>query len=387
MTTETPVLVARIVTRLNVGGPTRHIRLLQEGVDPDRFRQVLLHGACPPHEGEGVLPVPGERVLIPGLVRPVSPVRDAIVLARLARTLKAMRPALVHTHQGKAGLLGRLAAHRAGVPAVVHTYHGHTFRGYFGPLTGPLVRAAERRAARLSHALICQSGSQEQDVLRHLGQAAEGRTRVIPPPLDPEALSGMDRPAARPEGRRVILLPARLVPIKRPLLAVDVLARLQEHVDAELWILGEGPLEGAVGRRAKQAGVADRVRILAHRAHPGSLYAAADLVLLTSAQEGTPLVVLEALAAGVPVAAPDVGGVADLLEGRGLLLPAGEDAGRWATLLRPLLEAPPDAVTREEQRSRVAERHDPRRLVAAVTALYTELLEQAGIRLPVPGGR
>lgn len=374
-----PVRVLRCITRLNVGGPTRHVSLLMEGLDTERYEQLLVHGTAGIDEGAGKLSVPGSSVHVPDLVRRIAPLRDRRARRVLASLIAEQSPHIVHTHQGKAGALARIEAARAGTRAIVHTYHGHTFEGYFGALVGAAVRWVERRAARASHALICQSPSQERDVLRVLGTAAEGRTRIIPPAIDVDAFSGARsrRAAARRAlgvgaDTRVILLPARLVSIKRPMHAVDVVASLVSHMDAVLVLAGDGPLRPEVAARARDLGLADRVRFLGWRVDLPDLYAAADLVLLTSAMEGTPLCLLEAMASGTSVAAPAVGGVGDLLGDDGVLLDPQATPLEWAGALRPVIEDP-DPARAARAAARVRESHAPRRLLEAIEALYGEL--------------
>jgi glycosyltransferase involved in cell wall biosynthesis len=369
--------VLRVITRLNVGGPTRHVRVLSAGLAARGVTGLLAHGPCPEGEGPGVLDVPGAAVLVPTLVRALRPRDDRRAYAALLRVIRDFAPDVVHTHQGKAGFLGRLAASRAKVPAIVHTHHGHTFAHYHGLALGRILLSAERLAAARSHALICQSVSQEADVRRHLGAGAAGKTVLIPPALDPEALR-RDRTRAAIRGDlgasekdRVLLLPARLVPVKRPVLAVELLAAL-ENPTAWLWILGDGPLRTAVLDRARALKVASRVRILPPTIAPGDLYAAADLTVLTSINEGTPLTLIEAIAQGCPVAATAVGGVADLLDGHGTLLVPEASPTDWARRVRPSLDGGRrlDENTVQEFR----ERHAAERLTSAVFGLYERLL-------------
>ena len=377
----------RAITRLNVGGPTRNVALLQSGLEALGWEALLLHGPCPAEEGAGLLPVPGITREIPQLRRPINPWADRTSFRALAAAIADHDPLVVHTHQGKAGWLGRLAAARCGVPAVVHTYHGHTFLGYFGRVKGGVLLRAERWAARRSHALICQSRSQEEEVLGYLGGAAEGKTVVIPPAVDPRAVEAPRGAELRerlgvPASRRVLLLPARLVPIKAPERAVSLLRSLRLKIDAELWIAGDGPLRGAVEDQARALGVASSIRFLPPRAHPASLYDAADLVLLTSVSEGTPLSLLEAAWVGTAVACTDVGGVRDLFGEEAESLDPAASEERWAAQLLALLDD--DSRRRDRELAlarRVRDLHTPERLSAAVDQLYRKLLGAAGVGL------
>ena len=119
-----------------------------------------------------------------------------------SRLIRRLRPAIVHTHQAKAGWIGRMAAAAAGVPGIVHTYHGHTFRGYFSWPWSLIARSLERRAARQSTALIAQAESQKDDLETFLGKDARGKTRVIPPGVEmPDAPSARRRDSGAPASR------------------------------------------------------------------------------------------------------------------------------------------------------------------------------------------
>lgn len=370
--------VLRCITRLNVGGPTRHVALLMAGLDPDRWSQVLVHGTAQEDEGAGRIEVPGVKIHVPDLVRPIAPLSDRRARARLRGLMRAHAPAIVHTHQGKAGALGRLEAARNGVSAIVHTYHGHTFEGYFPVGVRHAVRWMERRAAAASHVLICQSPSQESDVLAALGGAAEGKTRVIPPAIDPTPL---ENPAGADTVRRdldvdddalLILVPARLVAIKRPRLALRAFAKLRAEAKAALVFAGDGPLLRECQDLSRALSVMDDVRFQGYADDLPRLYRAADVTLLTSRMEGTPLALLEAMAAGSAVVCSRVGGVEDLVGDHGDLVDVHAAPGAWA---RAILAAAgrSDAARRSAGRM-VRERHAPERLIRDIDAIYGELL-------------
>jgi hypothetical protein len=124
--------IARIIARLNVGGPAQHAISLSAGLDPARFVTTLITGTVGPREGDlsaeartrGVTPV-----VIPELGRRIHPTHDLVALGKLVTLFRRLRPDLVHTHTAKAGTLGRVAARLAGVPAIVHTFHGQVLDG------------------------------------------------------------------------------------------------------------------------------------------------------------------------------------------------------------------------------------------------------------------
>src|SRR5215218_2637371 len=162
--------VLRAITRLNIGGPAIHAILLTRGLQNERFSSVLVTGLEGPHEGSmrdfaakhGVQP----RVLRE-LGREVSPVNDLKATLAMYRLIKSSRPHIVHTHMAKAGTAGRIAARLAGVPIVVHTFHGHTFHSYFGPLKTRLFLEIERTLARATDRIVAVNERQRGEIAEY----------------------------------------------------------------------------------------------------------------------------------------------------------------------------------------------------------------------------
>ncbi len=182
------VRVLRVIARLNVGGPARHVALLNAGMDRDpRFRSWLVTGTENPSEGtllqyaqdHGVEPL-----VIPEIVGQASfAPRDLVALAKLTALTRRIRPHVMHTHTAKAGFLGRLAARAAGVPVVLHTYHGHVLSGYYSRAKTRALQAMERGLARMSDQLIAVSDRVRDDLVQ-MGVAPVERFRVVPLGLD-----------------------------------------------------------------------------------------------------------------------------------------------------------------------------------------------------------
>lgn len=318
--------VARIIARMNVGGPARHCLLLGEGLRAYGFETILLTGRLEPGEA-GVLPddavaTPGgvriERV--PGLRQPVAPRDDLRALWELVRVLRRERPDVVHTHTSKAGALGRVAAALAGVPVVVHTFHGHVLDGYFPALPTRVIRLAERALARLTTRVVTLSPALRDELCGRFAVAAPERFEVIPLGRDLEPF----RRGAPGRLRAELGLPAdaplvgavgRLVPIKDVPLLVRAFARVAaRRPDAHLVLVGDGPERPAVEDAVRARGLGGRVRLLGWRHDLPGIYADLDLLAVSSRNEGTPLAVIEAFAAGVPVVATRVGGVPDMFD-------------------------------------------------------------------------
>ncbi len=378
--------VARVIARLNVGGPARHVLLLTAHLDPARYASLLVSGVEAPGEGDmldmaralGVAPL-----RLPRLGREISPPRDAGTLLRLVRLFRTLRPHVVHTHTAKAGVVGRLAARLARVPVVVHTYHGHVFDGYFSPAKTRLFLAIERALARVTDRLLTVSDHVRDDLLR-LGVGTPDRLTVLP--LGLELAPFLDADRRRGELRAelglaadapLVAIVARLVPIKRHEHFFAAFRRLLDGMPAaHALIVGDGERRTALEAEARRLGVDARVRFLGWRTDLDRVYADADVVALTSANEGSPVALIEAMAAARPVVATRVGGVPDLVEHgvSGLLVEPGDVAGFAEALAGLLADAGARRRAGEAGRKRVYPAYGAERLVEDMDRLYQDLL-------------
>lgn len=380
-----PVRVLHVVTRMNVGGASRHLLSLLPLL-PDRgFEPLLVHGTVEPEEGE--LPLEDLRAArLPSLRRPFNPATDVRAYAELSRLVRRYRPRVVHTHMAKAGTLGRTAARRRRVPAIVHTFHGHVLEGYFSAAVSRLFVATERSVARRTDALVAVSGAVRDDLLR-LGIGDAQRWRVIPYGFDLEPLLAgrLDRTIARrslglPPAGPAVGIVGRLVPIKNHALFMDAARRvLERRADVTFVVAGDGELRTTLEDEARRT-LGDRARFTGWVASLPALYAALDVVVLTSLNEGTPVALIEAAAAGLPVVATDVGGVADVVvDGEtGFLVPSG-DSSALAARIGDVIEDP--ALARkigEEGRRRVRSAFSPDVMADRIADLYLEILQAKG---------
>ena len=378
--------VFRVITRLNVGGPTIQAVLLSARLDPDRFESLLVAGTESATEGNmidlGRLAAPLALRRIPALGREISPLDDLRALVALVRLMREFKPDIVHTHLAKAGTLGRLAARIAGVPVVIHTYHGTVFRGYFGSLRSRLFLEIERRVARATTRLIAITAGQRRELIA-LGIGSEAKVLEIP--LGLELGPFVEALPSRAEARRlldltsdgpVVAIIARLVPIKDVGLFLQAFARLS--ATATGLVVGDGEERAALEAQAAELGVASRCRFLGWRSDVRSIYAAADVVVLTSRNEGSPVSIIEAMAAGRAVVCTDVGGVSDVVASAvsGILVPYGDPAALAAAIDRLLADPAARARLGDEARRAVYPRYDVSRLVTDITALYSSLVPE-----------
>ena len=385
------VRVLRVIDRLNVGGPALHVTYLSRGLAPRGYETMLVAGDIARGE-ESMAFVAAEAgvevVTFSGLSRELSPLRDVVATIRLAGLIRRTRPQIVHTHKAKAGAVGRLAALLAGGrrPLVVHTFHGHVLRGYFGHAGSLLFRAIEAALARVSDVLVAVS-PQVRDELVRLGVAPVEKFAVVRLgiELEPRVRAHEERAEIR---RRIGVAPERFVvgwfgrmtAVKRCEELVHALAALREGgVDAVLLLVGDGVDRERVEERAHELGVAEACLFLGYQDDVARWYAACDAFALTSANEGTPVVIIEALAAGIPVVATRVGGVADVVADGvdGLLV----DAGDTAAMSERLEQLARDETLRRRMgaagRARTLARYAVERLVDDVDVLYRSLLDDA----------
>ena len=396
-----PRKIVRILTGMNIGGPAIHAALLSAGLGPRGFLTCVVVGEPDGPEGDLSGEIRGEGIRLirlKSLRRSIRPLADLLTLARLLVILWQERPHIIHTHMAKAGALGRLAGllyntvgpgRRTGKRAfLVHTFHGHVLEGYFSPSLTRVFVAVERWLASRTDCLIAVSPSIQRELLR-MGLGRVDQWRVVPLGLD---LSGLSQ-LPLPNGSSVVRvgMVGRLVPIKNPALFLNALHRTV-RADASaspVWgvVVGDGPMRSALEREAIELGLGNRVRFTGWQRDLLSIYGQLEAACLTSWNEGTPVALIEAMAAGRAVIATRVGGVQDLLEDhpdaaemiptgqfhigdRGVLVRAGDVEG----LAKAITAVAEDRALRDRlgqaARTYVLERFAHERLVQDMAELY-----------------
>lgn len=342
--------ILHVIARLNVGGAALHVLQLAREQRRRGHDVVVVAGTLAAGEEsmEYVAEELGVDVIkLPALQRELSLRADGAAIRELRRLIRERRPNVVHTHTAKAGATGRIAALLAGRArprSIVHTYHGHVLSGYFSPVRERIFRLIERALARPTSALLAVSEEVRND-LADYGVARRERFTVVPYGFDPPAWSEEDeRARARIRGELgldddafAIGWAGRLTPIKRPLDLVRTLRGvLDAGVDAVLVVVGDGDDRPETEALAAELGVADRCRFVGFHRNIREWYASFDVFLLTSLNEGTPVVAIEALGASRPVVATAAGGTAAVvLDGvSGFVVPVGDVAGLTDRVVR-----------------------------------------------------
>ena len=312
------IKVMQIIARMNVGGPAVIVAELMRGIDSSRFEQILITGYCDDTEADFLDEVATDikATRIAGLGRSVSPIADFTAFLGLIKTIKTFKPDVIHTHTAKAGVLGRLASIIAGRGAIrIHTFHGHLLHGYFAGWKTKLVVLIEKFFAKRTHHLIA-IGTEVKRELIAAGIGNASQYSVFFPGLpEPHTVS-------KTEIRKNLELDptaiyctfvGRLTQIKRPDRLLDVAAAMvKREVPIHFLIAGEGELFESSKARA----AAERlpVTFLGWRKDIDDLFAASDIAILSSDNEGIPLTLIQAAQAGLPILAPAVGSISDIVE-------------------------------------------------------------------------
>lgn len=348
------IRILRIFSRLNIGGPSIHVILLTAGLNDARFESILVKGSEDIHEGnmlylakeKGVDPI-----VIPEMGREISLLDDLRAFFKLYRLIKEKKPNIVDTHTAKAGVLGRGAAilynfftsyklktkklkfsrklrlnpqsPNDNYPVkLIHTFHGHIFDRYFNPFKTNLFLWIERFLGLFTNKIVTVSEKQREEILG-FGIGNNEKVISIPLGLELERFLDIDRDVGQlrkelgvsPEIKLVGIV-ARLVPIKNHRMFINAAAEVKvknEKLKVKFLIVGDGESRRELEDYVKEKGLEEDLIFLGFRRDLERIYADMDMVALTSLNEGSPVALIEALAAGRPVVSTDVGGVSDLL--------------------------------------------------------------------------
>ena len=328
---EFRIRILRLIARLNIGGPSIHVHLLTTGLDSKKFYSTLVTGKISPGEGNmGYLFESSEEkpIIIEELQREISPLMDIKAFFRIFGVLRHENPDIVHTHTAKAGTSARLAAilynwFSGRHTKTVHTFHGHVFSGYFSQARSRMFIWIEQLLARKTDVIVAISQTQKTDLAYKFHIAPADKIRVIPlgfnlaPFLRRSCPKGCLRKSlGKGEGTLLVGIVGRLVPIKNHCLFLDmakVFVSENKDRDVAFVLVGDGQLRGELETRAENMDLKNHVSFCGWRRDLPEVYADLDVLALTSQNEGTPVSIIEAMAAGTPVISTDAGGVEDLL--------------------------------------------------------------------------
>lgn len=403
--------IVRIIARLNVGGPARHVVWLTEALDDDEFSTTLVAGSVPPGEDDmsyfadqaGVSPV-----YLREMSRELS-VSDIISIWKLYRLLIGAKPDILHTHTAKAGTVGRVAAFAyrwltwktlVGKPRrvkVVHTFHGHIFHGYYGRLKTNLFLTIERLLARIAtDKIIVLSEEQLSEINFKFKVGRRPQFQIVPLGVDTGPLlpSAKDRDEVRHEISAakddiVVGFVGRLTEIKNLTLFLEAAVRFRDHDKVRFVIVGDGNLRQELEHRSESLGLSTTLSFLGNRTDVARIYNGLDIVALSSLNEGTPLSLIEGMAAGKAIISTAVGGVPGLVGSvsekrdgfaicaRGIRVDS-LDADDYARGLQYLIDEPQARASMGALGAEfVRTKYGKERLITDIKELYRELLDAA----------
>jgi glycosyltransferase involved in cell wall biosynthesis len=311
------IKVLRIIARMNVGGPAVQVSGLMRGFDQEIFEQELLTGFCAADEADYLEKVATDvkAIRIDGLGRSIKPRADLTALFAIAKEIRRFKPDVIHTHTAKAGVVGRIASLLSGQRSIrVHTFHGHLLHGYFGTAKTKLVILIEKFLALFTDQLLAV-GKQVQDDLITVGIGNLRKFAVMPPGLQLENVP--TKAAARKElglepNEIYCAFIGRITQIKRPDRFLDVTSQVQaDNVKVHFIVAGAGEKLTYCQDRVSSENLP--VTFLGWREDIEVVLAAADFVILTSDNEGTPLSLIQAGMVGIPVVATNVGSTNEIV--------------------------------------------------------------------------
>ncbi len=383
------IRVLRIITRLNIGGPTIHVVLLTSSLNDEFYESHLLAGKIEETESDmsyfaqkyGVTPF-----YIDHMKREIRLWKDFQAFREIYRLIRKLQPHIVHTHTAKAGMLGRLAAIFCRVPVIVHTFHGNIFTGYFGKLKTSFFILIERILASYSSKIIAISKQQKQELL-DFGITNSSKIAVINLGFEFENIlpSKDEKNFFRkryniPAEAKIIGIIGRLVPIKNHLLFLAIAEEIiKTRENVFFVIIGDGDLKEAITQEIQKRNLSERVLITGFIEDLKMVYADIDLVLLTSENEGTPVALIEAMACKKIVMSTKVGGVEDfIIPGKnGFYFPSNEKRGFVEEINRWLDN--PDAYNdmADEAYNSAIKNFSFEKLNYSIRNLYTELRENS----------
>jgi glycosyltransferase involved in cell wall biosynthesis len=307
----------RVIARMNVGGPAVQVSGLMRGLSSTKFEHRLYTGYCGTDEADYLDAVATDvpSVRIEGLGRRVNFVGDVRAFVSLVKEIKAFKPDVIHTHTAKAGFLGRIASLISFHPSIrVHTFHGHLLDGYFGVYKRSLVIFAEKFLARFTDRLLAVGDKVRQDLLA-AGVGQSKNFELMPPGLQIAKLPSKKEAQefyGLPSNFLQCALIGRVTQIKRPDRFLDVVAEVKKRrIEVEFLIAGDGELLDAC--RERIAAEELPVKVLGWQTDIEMVLAAADIVILTSDNEGTPLSLIQAGMASLPVVTTNVGSIPEVV--------------------------------------------------------------------------
>ena len=318
--------VLQIVTSLEAGGAPLAVLQLTRVLNGLGYDARMLTGTCDPDLDMSYLLTEHDSVQrVPEMSRSLSLTSDLAAVWHLYRIMRATKPAIVQTHSAQAGALGRVAAWLARVPVVIHTFHGHVMCEYFPPHISLAIRLVERTLARLCDIICVLAPQQQHDLVQRFRIAPLRKLRVVPLGLDLEPFRKL-APTARTDGWLTVGWLGRMVEVKNLPLLIQVIEETFRRSDRIRFIVAGDGTERPFIEEATRRWGPDRLEWLGWTPDVQGVVARCDVLIQTSRNEGTPIALIQGMAAGRPFVSTPAGGVVDMVTGTGKAEPAGGQA-------------------------------------------------------------
>jgi glycosyltransferase involved in cell wall biosynthesis len=387
----TIIKVAHVIARVNVGGAALHVMHLAGSLRPPEHPDFTSHLYCGyVNKGEADMSYVADALklpmtYIPEMVREVEPRKDWIAFWKLYRAFRREKPLVVHTNTSKAGFLGRIAARLAGVPVVLHTFHGHVFEGYFSKRKAQVFITLERLCARLTDHIVVMSAELKRQFVEeyHLCEPERILLESVGFDLQPFAVYKREDSTFReqfgiPPDVPLVALIGRFVPIKNHDLFLQAAALVHaQRPDLHFVLIGDGERRTEIEALVDRLGLRDVTTFTGWVKEVQAVYAALDCFVLSSRNEGLPVSMIEAMAARVPCVSTDVGGVRDLIidPTYGALTPPDDAPALAAGIIRALDR---DGLDLDHTQRHVLETYDIAVVARAHAEIYKQLLRKKG---------
>ena len=390
--------VLRIINRLNIGGPTYNAAYLSKYLSDD-FETLLIAGEKDETEDSSqfILHELGLKpIIIPEMKREINLKNDRIAYQKIKEIIADFKPDIVHTHASKAGAIGRLAAYKMKVPVILHTFHGHVFHSYFGKVKTSIYKTIERNLARKSTKIIAISAIQKKELSTIHNIAKPNKIEVIPLGFDlnkfkenqKEKRTSFRQKWLIEDDEIAIGIIGRLVPIKNHHFFLNVVKKISELTTKKVRfiIIGDGELRGELENYCNQL----EIDFSTEKNATNTLLtftswitdidvalAGLDIVALTSKNEGTPVSLIEAQAAGKPIVSTNVGGIENIvIPNETALLSNINDEQLFTENMLSLIEEEDKRSAFSQKGTHVFKSFHYDRLVSDMEKLYFQLLKQ-----------
>ena len=389
--------ILRIINRFNLGGITYNVSYLSKYL-PQEYETLLIGG--PEEEGEeSSLYIPQSLGLKPQIIyelkRSINPLQDYKAYKKIKKIIEEFKPDIVHTHASKAGAIGRLAAIHCKVPIIIHTFHGHVFHGYFSKLKTNVFKTIEKYLSKKSSAIIAISQIQKNELTKLHKVCSEIQTVVIPLGFDlnrftenqPEKRNSFRHKYLIKENELAIGIIGRLAPIKNHFLFIDAIEFVLKNcnIPIKAIIIGDGETKQQLVDYIKQKQL---TYSFGEDTNANFIFtswikevdialAGLDLVCLTSKNEGTPVSLIEAQAAGKYIITTNVGGIKDILNPNcGVLSEVEDESSLKTNLLNAIINYKTVTANSTVAKEEVIQKFSYQRLCKDMDELYKKLLKK-----------